>query len=133
MKVVLDTNVLVSAVFFSGTPARVLEAWSSGRFVLLATAEIASEYQRVLARLQGRYPTVEVEPLLTIILRECSLVEPIAVPNSACDDPGDVKFLACALAGRARCIVSGDRALLRASGFGGVEVLAPATFVRRYL
>ena len=61
------------------------------------------------------------------------MVEPVSVPESACDDPDDLKFLGCALAGGARCIVSGGRALLRASGFQGIDVLTPRDFVRRHL
>ena len=67
------------------------------------------------------------------VTRESRIVEPARVPGSACDDPDDLMFLACAAAARARCIVSGDRALLRASGFEGIEVVLPREFVRRYL
>ena len=55
------------------------------------------------------------------------------LPKAVCDDPDDDMFLACAIASRAEIIISGDRALLRASGYGGVEVLSPRTFVDRYL
>jgi predicted nucleic acid-binding protein len=76
---------------------------------------------------------VKAQPVLDLILRQCHVVEPLPVPDDACDDPDDLKFLACALAGRATFIVSGDRALIRASGFGGIEVLTPAAFARRHL
>jgi putative PIN family toxin of toxin-antitoxin system len=126
MRVVLDTNVLVSAIFFAGTPARILAGWSDGRFDLLASIDILSEYRRVIVRLSQRFPSVEAQPILDLVLRECRLVEPVPVPATACDDPDDLKFLACAVAGRASCIVSGDRALLRASGFGGHRGPGPA-------
>lgn len=71
--------------------------------------------------------------MLDLVTREARIVEPMAVPMSACDDPDDLKFLACALAGRAVCVVSGDRALLRASGFQRIEVLAPREFMERHL
>jgi predicted nucleic acid-binding protein len=60
-------------------------------------------------------------------------VEPVPVPVSACDDPDDLKFLACALAGGAALVVTGDRALLGASGFRGLQVVTPREFVRRHL
>jgi len=50
-----------------------------------------------------------------------------------CDDEDDVKFLACAISGRATCVVSGDRALLRASGHEGIEVVTPRDFLSRFL
>ena len=133
MRVVLDTNVLISAIFFGGTPARALTAWSEGRFEMLASVEILTEYQRVVTRLERQFPSVEAQPVLDLLIRECHLVEPVPVPESACDDPDDLKFLGCAVAGRVSCIVSGDRALLRASGFEGIEVLTPRAFARRYL
>jgi putative PIN family toxin of toxin-antitoxin system len=132
MRVVLDTNVLVSAIFFGGVPGRILAAWSDERFDMLASVDILTEYRRVVARLESRFPKVAAQPLLDLIMRECRLVDPVPVPASACSDPDDLKFLGCALAGGARCIVSGDRALLHASGFEGVEVLTPAAFMAHY-
>ena len=133
MRVVLDTNVLVSGIFFTGPPATILAAWASRRFELVVSIEVLAEYRRVGARLGSRYPLVDAEPLLDLVTRESRIVDPIPVPTSACDDPDDIMFLACAIAGHAQIVVTGDRALLRASGFQGVEVVTPREFVRRYL
>ena len=133
MRVVLDTNVLVSGIFFTGPPATILAAWASRRFELVASIEVLAEYRRVGARLGSRYPLVDAEPLLDLVTRESRIVDPIPVPTSACDDPDDIMFLACAIAGHAHIVVTGDRALLRASGFEGVEVVTPREFARRYL
>jgi putative PIN family toxin of toxin-antitoxin system len=133
MRVVLDTNVLVSAIFFSGMPATILAAWGEGRFEVLASVDILTEYRRVIARLERRFPSIEAQPVLDLIIRACRLVEPVPIAGSVCDDPDDLKFLGCAVAGGASCIVSGDRALLRASGFEGLEILTPRAFARRYL
>ena len=133
MRVVLDTNVLVSGIFFAGPPAAILAAWAGRRFELVASIEVLAEYRRVGARLGSRYPLVDAEPLLDLVTRESRIVDPIPVPTSACDDPDDIMFLACAIAGHAHIVVTGDRALLRASGFEGVEVVTPREFVRRYL
>ena len=48
MRVVLDTNVLISAIFFSGTPSRILSAWIADRFDLVVSTEILEEYREVL-------------------------------------------------------------------------------------
>ena len=133
MRVVLDTNVLISAVFFAGFPERILDAWVDRQFDMLASVEILREYRQVVARLERQFPSIEAQPLIDLITRYCHLVEPAAVPRSACEDPDDLKFLGCAKAGRAGCVVSGDHALLRASGFEGIEVLTPRVFVKRYL
>ena len=133
MRIVLDTNVLMSGIFWSGPPARILAAWSEGRFDLLASLEILTEYRLVGRRLTGTYPSIDIGPVLDLVIRESRIVEPVPQPSNACDDPDDVKFLACAIAGKAACVVSGDRALLRVSGYDGVEVVKPKDFLKKYL
>ncbi len=132
MRIVLDTNVLMSGIFFSGPPASILSAWAEGRLELLATVEILTEYRPVGSRLSRLYPTVDVDSVSDLVIRESRIVEPAPVPEDACDDKGDVKFLACAISGRATCVISGDRALLRASGHEGVEVVTPRVFLTRF-
>jgi len=133
VRIVLDTNVLMSGIFFSGPPASILATWAEGRLELLATVEILAEYRRVGSRLSWQYPSIDVKPVLDLIVRESRIVEPFPVPADACDDVDDVKFLACAISGRAACVVSGDRALLRASGHEGIEVVTPRDFLARFL
>ncbi len=133
MKVVLDTNVLISGIFFSGLPSKILAAWADGRFELVASVEVLAEYRRVAERLQKDFPSVGIKTILDLVTRETRIVKPAPVPKSACDDQSDLKFLACALAGGANIVVTGDRALLRSSGFRGIEVLTPREFVQRYL
>lgn len=133
MRVVLDTNVLMSGIYFSGLPARILAAWTEGRFELVSSVEILAEYRRVGERLNQKFASIDIGPILDLVTRETRIVEPVPVPASACDDADDLKFLACALAGGAGCIVTGDRALLRATGFHGIEVVTPREFARRHL
>ncbi len=133
MKVVLDTNVLISGIFFSGPPARILAAWADGGFELVASVEVLAEYRRVAERLHKQFSSIDIHAILDLVTRETRIVEPAPVPVSACDDPDDLKFLACALAGGADLVITGDRALLRASGFQGLEVVTPREFVRRHL
>ncbi len=133
MRVVLDTNVVVSGIFFNGPPMQILAAWSARQFELIASIEILAEYRRVSTRLGRLFPGTDAEPLLDFVTRESRIVDPVPVPASACSDPNDLIFLACAIAGRAQVVVTGDRALLRASGFRSVEVVTPREFVRRYV
>ena len=84
-------------------------------------------------RLHKRFSSIDINPILDLVTRETRIVAPATVPVSACDDPDDLKFLACALSGSARIVVTGDRALLRTSGFQGLEVVTPREFARRHL
>ena len=133
MRVVLDTNVLMSGIFFAGPPARILAAWAEGQLDLLASVDILSEYRRVGSRLRKKYPSVDVDPALDLVIRESRIVEPVPIDADACSDEDDLKFLACALAGNADCVVSGDRALLRSSHYEGIEVITPREFQTRFL
>ena len=56
MRVVLDTNVLVSAIFFSGPPARILSAWLEDKFELAVSAEILAEYRGTATRIGEKFP-----------------------------------------------------------------------------
>ena len=68
-----------------------------------------------------------------VIMSGIFFAEPMPLPSGACDDEDDVKFLACAISGNATCVVSGDRALHRTSGYEGIEVVTPRIFVTRFL
>lgn len=133
MKVVLDTNVLVSGIFFAGPPARILEAWRDGQVLPVLSTSILDEYRRVGLVLAGRYPAIDLEPFLALLTVHSEVVEVQDLPEPVSEDPDDDKFLACAIAAGARVVVSGDRHLLRVSGWSGVEVVSPRGFVERFL
>lgn len=133
MRALLDTNVLVSAVFFAGVPGRVLEALEQRRFTLILSSEILDEYRRVGAELEKQHPKLRgtFEPVVTLLAATATLVDapPLAAP--VCADPDDDKFLAAAVAARATVIVSGDRHLRDVSGWRGISVLTPREFLEQ--
>ncbi len=128
MKVVLDTKVFVSGVFFGGPPGRVLEAWRDGRAEVVLSREIIEEYVRVGEELAARFPGVDLGPALELLAVSTSLVDSTQLPEPVSRDPDDDKFLACALAAGADCVISGDRDLLDVSPYEGVVVLTPRDF-----
>ena len=133
MKVVLDTNVVVSGIFFSGPPREILHSWSRGKIQLLITPEIFEEYQRIAVELSRKYPSIEIKRILELILVGSELVVAAPLPRPICNDPHDDKFFDCAAARRASIIVSGDKHLLRASGSHGITVITPRYFKDKYL
>ena len=132
MKVVLDTNVLVSGIFFSGPPAEILRAWSQGKFKLVLSREILDEYTRVSAELADKFPDMDFRRILDLVVVRSEICSPTALPKRVCEDPHDDKFIAAAI-DRTKIIISGDKHLLRVSGYQGVSVLTPRQFVVRYL
>jgi uncharacterized protein len=133
LKVILDTNVFVSGVFFGGPPGRILEAWRDGLIRLVLSAEILDEYQRVGRILRGEHPGVDLEPLLSLLAVHGEVVEAPALAERVCADPDDDKFLACAVATGVPVIVSGDKHIVHQSGWRGILVLRPRRFVDEYL
>jgi predicted nucleic acid-binding protein len=84
MKVVLDTNVLVSAIFFSGPPSRILSAWLDDEFDLVVSTDILEEYREVARRIDAEFLGVEVGHLFDRIALHALLVVPLGLPDDAC-------------------------------------------------
>ena len=133
MKVVLDTNVFVSGVFFGGPPHKILEAWRDGKVQLLLSPAILEEYQRVMRELAVQFPEIKVEALMDFMIVHSEIILPPSLPPVIQVDPSDDKFLECAVAGEATCIVTGDKHLLKLLKFRGIPILKPREFVEGYL
>lgn len=133
MRVILDTNVFISGVFFSGPPNRILNAWRDGKLKLVMSPEIFEEYLRVGAALSEQFPSIDLGQIFELVTIRAELVHARSLPDPVCVDPDDDKFLACAIAGKSKVIVSGDKHLLRVSGFREIRVLKPREFVDEYL
>lgn len=129
MKVVVDTNVFVSGVFFGGDPGDVLTAWRDKHIELVVSPEIIEEYVRVGERLSAHFPGVDTGPALGLVAAFATSVSAAPLPEPVCADTDDDKFLACAVAAGATYIVSGDRALLATSPYRNVAVIRPRDFV----
>ncbi len=133
MKVVVDTNVFISGVFFTGPPYHILKAWRDGRIEILLSREIFDEYHRVGNELVYKFPKIDLNRILEYLLIHAEFVFISDLPMQICDDPDDDKFIACAIAGKSDLIVSGDKHLLRVSGYEGINVLTPWQFIDRFL
>ena len=133
MKVVLDTNVFLSAVFFGGPPGQILQAWHDGQVEIVLSPEILAEYQEAGEELAASHPDLELQPILQILAMRAEIVLPAPLGESVCVDPDDDKFLACAVASAAPFVVSGDKHLLNVSEYRGVRVIRPREFVDQYL
>ena len=129
IRIVLDTNILVSGVFYGGAPYRILDAWREGIVQIVVSSEVLEEYRRVGQKLAARHPVIDFTAMLELLTWKTEMTGSAPIPTDACEDPDDIKFLACALGGKTKIIVSGDRHLLKASGFRGIQALKPREFV----
>ena len=99
MRIVLDTNVVASAVFFGGRPYQLLHFIMEGRVDVVASKEIVDEYEDIVHRLQQKYPAISTKiPLQEFIAR----FEIIRVSSDIhiSRDPDDDKFISCAVDGK---------------------------------
>jgi len=130
-KIVLDTNVLISAIVFGGRPREVLKKMIAGTFTMAVSAEMLSEFQGVLEGKKFRYPSAIVRNIVNELLGVSELVRPTMKVEQIKADPADNRILECALASRAACIVTGDRHLLELGRFEGIPILDVAAFLAR--
>lgn len=133
IRAVIDTNVFVSGVFWKGPPCQVLQAWSGGRFKLIATTSILDEYDRVLGELANKYNFSNYTRILELVKLNAELVSPVRFTRPVCRDKDDDKFLSAALGGNAPFLVSGDNDLIAVDGFKGIRVLKAKAFLAELL
>jgi putative PIN family toxin of toxin-antitoxin system len=123
---VVDTNVVISALFFpDSVPGRALR-WVLSHGSLLQSAETVNELHEVLSRSSfDRYVTREErEEFLAALVRESALVD-IEETVQACRDPRDDGMLELAVNGRARLLVTGDKDLLTVGSIRGIPIVTP--------
>jgi putative PIN family toxin of toxin-antitoxin system len=127
---VLDTNVVASATYWRGNPARCLEEWVSGTYALAVSHPILSEYEEVIARLAVRYPAKQPTDWLSAIQRAAHLYYPDPLPAHTAD-PDDEMFIECAVAASADYLVTGDKGhLLLLKEASGIPIVSASEFLR---
>ncbi len=120
----LDTNVFISGVFFTGPPYQILKAWRDSRIQIVVSPPIFEEYQRVGETLASQFPEVDLQPIFELLTLHAEVVPADTLPEPICRDPDDDKFLACALTSGVRYIISGDKhhfKSLRVQRLGGCQ------------
>lgn len=136
MRVVADTNTLVSAYLWLGKPAEVIELHACGWIELCTCAEQLTEFAQVLERpkFRQRIAAAGLSPaeIVTHFQQLATLVKPVAVSATALTDPDDLWVLGCAVAARAQAIVSGDTHLLSLRSFQRIPLYRAAEFVAFY-
>ena len=131
MRVVVDTNVIVSGIFWAGTPGRILESWTTGEFELIVSPGILDEYFEVLDRIAARIQRQDLARQWKALLFEHSEMAQSTYQYAHCRDPDDAMFVEAAVCGGASCIITGDDDLLTLGTVEGVAILTPAQFVER--
>jgi putative PIN family toxin of toxin-antitoxin system len=128
--VVIDTNVVISALLFGGTPGKLVELWQKGHIEPVISEEIMTEYLRVLTYPKFKLSEEEINYIIhQEILPFFKVVKSIPGPSIIKKDPDDDKFKQCAEAGNAKTIISGDQHLLALKSYHGITILTPTQFL----
>lgn len=124
LRVVLDTNILVSGIGWNGPPGRIVEKWMAGKLVLIESPALLQEFQMVIRDDKfGFLDSEDIEEFFRGLVEKAELVEPTFAIDVVEDDDADNRVLECALAGQADCIVTGDSHLLKLGCFLGVRIV----------
>lgn len=128
MRVVLDTNVVVSALLWGGTPERLIRAADGEGLVIFTSEALIAELASILARTKFATKLTQLNSSPTEVVARyrviAETIEAAPIEESRLRDPDDAAVLACALAARAEAIVSGDDDLLALGSYQGIPILS---------
>lgn len=130
MRIVIDTNVIASAVYFGGKPYDLLKLIMEEKVSAIASKEIVDEYEEILARLQHKFPQLSKSIPFQEIVGKFTVIN-VSSDIRICRDSDDDKFISCAVDGRCIYIVSGDNDLLSLKDYDGIEIITVAQFFER--
>lgn len=133
MRIVIDTNLIVSALIWGGTPLSLLKETRLNEIEMLASIDTLNELKRILARPKfieslaksNRKP----EDIISKYQELIQFVHPAIIPDNIVRDPKDVKFLACAVGGKADYIITGDNDLLILKEYQGIRIVTASEFL----
>ena len=131
MRVVLDTNVFISGIFWQGNfSSFVIDSWHCGKFILITSMKIIEELIQILRGFKIQMTEEVIEEWKNMITQNSILVEPRISLNIIKADHEDNKFIEAAVEGNAEYIVSQDRHLLDLNGFKGISIVNPEAFLK---
>jgi putative PIN family toxin of toxin-antitoxin system len=128
-RVVLDTNVTISALFWGGPPRDIYKHIRAGKLAMLVSEGMEHEFIRVLGYDKFGLSASELMPLIRDIRSHAIPVTPLNKLNVITADPTDNIFLECAVEGEADYIISGDKHLLQLVSYQGIPIVKARDFL----
>ena len=130
MKVVLDTNIFISGIHWSGSSEKILYAWFDNRFEFVCSESIIEEITETLMNFRIPLSMNDLLKWIIIISERAVIVKPSEKLDIVKEDPDDNKFFEAAIAGNAQYIISQDKHLLRIKEFRRVKIITPEKFLK---
>jgi putative PIN family toxin of toxin-antitoxin system len=128
IRAVLDTNIFISALFWKGSPHKIVRRGLAGEFVIIISQEIIAEITETLGQ-KFKLPSNEIETFIEVIVLGSETIRPSSRIHAIIEDPADNKIIECAIAGEANYVVSGDRHVLNLQRYRGVAIVTPRSFL----
>lgn len=126
MKVVLDTNVFVSGIFWSGNYcSQIIDKWKNKEIELVSSLQIVEELVKTMKGFKIHMPEDMIEEWKNLIVKNSTIVEPTSKIDAIKEDSEDNKFLEVAVDGKVDFIISQDRHLLNLKEYCGIKILKP--------
>ena len=132
MRIVIDTNVLISGVFFGGFPRKILSSVINKKMTACATIEIINEYEEIVQEMIDRKQGHINRTILAPLIKSMEIIEPVS-HVTICRDPDDDKFLGCAKDSCALYIVSGDKDLIVLGHYEEIQIVTAKGFCEKYM
>ena len=130
MRIVLDTNIFVSGIHWTGSSEKILRIWMEGKFELVSSLPIIEEIVRVLANFKVPLDAEDILWWESLILEKSILVIPTEEVKIVKNDPDDNKFIEAALEAKADFIVSQDKHLLVIKEYQRIKIVHPEEFLK---
>jgi len=133
VRIVIDTNVLISAVFWTGKPKQLLNKVRHHEVTFITSENLLDELKEVLTRQDKpfRLSAEEADRIVTAMRNLAGIVRTRS-HVTACDDERDNKVIECAIDGKAECIISGDLHLLGLGSFKGIKMMTVSDFLNDF-
>ena len=132
-RVVLDTNVLISALLFRGGLSKIIGLWQQGKIIPFISKETFNELMTVLEYPKFALTQEEIDSIIKHeILPYFEIVEVVKDVKGVCRDPEDDKFISCAISASADYIVSGDKDLIDLRQHKSIKIIKAFDFLKMY-
>ena len=132
MKIVVDTNVVISGTFFGGFPRKILEAVVNDKVEAYANIKIIKEYLDIVREMINDKGGKLDENILSPFVDKLNIVKPISTVKISRDKDDD-KFIECAIDSKSLYIVSGDKDLLDIEEYKNIKIITAKDFYNQYL
>lgn len=131
MRIVLDTNVVLAALFAPGLGAELLDTLLESPECVIVLSDYILDECREHAVRKFKAPPGDVNTALEMIANAAEMADSAPLPKDACPDADDVPVLGTAVAGKAVVLVTGDRKLVDLKSFRGIAIMTPREFFDR--